>query len=227
MTDEWLYVTEQRTGPGFSHTSAMSLYVEWHFTDISGLSHLSSHEEQQRRLLILGFVLGHKLLCYWLNELLGRLQFPFLLCVWTNQERDMERCLKSKKSGWGMHGWMEWRSRKEWWLVDRYMFKEKEGWLHTAAPHGAAPRRVVHSPTNRTRQGPSCSCTALDSLSSSTGRGCQGKSRHSGSFSTSTRPCRVIMCPSASRRISVGIPGEGGTVGEGNVRGRERKAWNS
>ncbi|KAG7258204.1 hypothetical protein CRUP_001853 [Coryphaenoides rupestris] len=33
-------------------------------------------------------------------------------------------------------------------------------------------------------------CTALASLSSSTGRGCHGNSRHSGSFSTSTRPWR-------------------------------------
>lgn len=70
-------------------------------------------------------------------------------------------------------------------------------------------RAPVCSPTNRTRQGPSWSCTALASLSSSTGRGCQGKSRHSGSFSTSTRPCRVITWPSASSTISVGIPGGG------------------
>lgn len=62
------------------------------------------------------------------------------------------------------------------------------------------------SPTNSTRQGPSWSCTALDSLSSSTGRGCHGKSRHSGSLRISTRPCRVIMWPSVSNRISVGIP---------------------
>ena len=84
----------------------------------------------------------------------------------------------------------------------------------------------VFSPTNRTRHGPSWSCTALDSLSSSTGRGCQGKSRHSGSFSTSTRPCRVIMWPSASNRISVGIPrerGGGKKRGEDGVGGRQRE----
>lgn len=79
-----------------------------------------------------------------------------------------------------------------------------------------------HLPTNRTRQGPSWSCTALDSLSSSTGRGCQGKRRHSGSFSTSTRPCRVIMCPSASSRISVGIPGQEVRGGEDDAR---QKTW--
>lgn len=71
---------------------------------------------------------------------------------------------------------------------------------------------MSNSPTNRTRQGPSWSCTALDSLSSSTGLGCHGKSRHSGSFSTSTRPCRVIMYPSASSRISVGMPERRGRV---------------
>lgn len=80
---------------------------------------------------------------------------------------------------------------------------------------------MSNSPTNRTRQGPSWSCTALDSLSSSTGRGCQGKRRHSGSFSTSTRPCRVIMCPSASSRISVGIPETRGGVKPIG----ERKSW--
>lgn len=61
-------------------------------------------------------------------------------------------------------------------------------------------------PTKRTRQGPSLSCTALESVSSSTGLGCQGNSRHSMSFSTSTRPCRVITSPLESRTIRVGMP---------------------
>lgn len=61
-------------------------------------------------------------------------------------------------------------------------------------------------PTKRTRQGPSFSCTALESVSSSTGLGCQGNSRHSMSFSTSTRPCRVITSPWESSTMSVGMP---------------------
>lgn len=61
-------------------------------------------------------------------------------------------------------------------------------------------------PTKRTRQGPSLSCTALESVSSSTGLGCQGNSRHSMSFSTSTRPCRVITSPLASSTMRVGMP---------------------
>lgn len=50
------------------------------------------------------------------------------------------------------------------------------------------------------------SCTALESVSSSTGLGCQGNSRHSMSFSTSTRPCRVITSPLESSTIRVGMP---------------------
>lgn len=64
-------------------------------------------------------------------------------------------------------------------------------------------------PTKRTRQGPSFSCTALESVSSSTGLGCQGNSRHSMSFSTSTRPCRVITSPWESSTMSVGMPATG------------------
>lgn len=74
------------------------------------------------------------------------------------------------------------------------------------------PQLCCHSrdapsiPTKRTRQGPSFSCTALESVSSSTGLGCQGNSRHSMSFSTSTRPCRVITSPLESRTMRVGMP---------------------
>lgn len=68
-------------------------------------------------------------------------------------------------------------------------------------------------PTKRTRQGPSFSCTALESVSSSTGLGCQGNSRHSMSFSTSTRPCRVITSPWESSTIRVGMPARKGKQG--------------
>lgn len=71
----------------------------------------------------------------------------------------------------------------------------------------APPGRSV--PTKRTRQGPSLSCTALESVSSSTGLGCQGNSRHSTSFSTSTRPCRVITSPLGSSTMRVGMPAMG------------------
>ena len=61
-------------------------------------------------------------------------------------------------------------------------------------------------PTKRTRQGPSLSCTALESESSSTGLGCHGNSLQSSSFSTSTRPCRVITSPCGSSTMRVGMP---------------------
>lgn len=102
----------------FSHAESVwngiSLRLEW---PLSGLSHLSSHKEQQRRLLLLGFVLCHKLLRYWLNELLGWLQFTFLLSVWREQERkDTERSLKYGKETLGEEQctdeWSERQGRK-------------------------------------------------------------------------------------------------------------------
>ena len=74
--------------------------------------------------------------------------------------------------------------------------------------------QLSYLPTNRTRQGPSFSCTALESESSSTGLGCHGKPLQSSSFSTSTRPCRVITSPCGSNTMRVGMP----------ARERER-AW--
>lgn len=63
------------------HQTSISRENWRYFAAWSGLSHLSSHKEEQRRLLLLGFVLGHKLLCYRLNELFGWLQFAFLLGI--------------------------------------------------------------------------------------------------------------------------------------------------
>lgn len=68
------------------------------------------------------------------------------------------------------------------------------------------PRPLSSIPTKRTRQGPSLSCTALESESSSTGFGCHGNSLQSSSLSTSTRPCRVITSPCGSSTMSVGMP---------------------
>lgn len=52
-------------------------------------TYLSSYKKEQRRLLLLGFVLGHDLLCDWLDELLGRLQLSLFLSVWEGWERKM------------------------------------------------------------------------------------------------------------------------------------------
>lgn len=100
------------------------------------------------------------------------------------------------------------RSTNMSWTQYKCHFTSLKADTHWATdPCGAGHTYLLcYSPTNSTRQGPSWSCTALDSFSSSTGRGCHGKSRHSGSLSTSTRPCRVITWPSVSNRIRVGIP---------------------
>lgn len=59
------------------------------------------------------------------------------------------------------------------------------------------------------------SCTALESESSSTGLGCHGKPLQSSSFSTSTRPWRVITSPCGSSTMRVGMPARDSELGHG------------
>lgn len=81
-------------------------------------------------------------------------------------------------------------------------------------PPTLGPSPLSFIPTKRTRQGPSLSCTALESDSSSTGLGCHGNSLQSSSFSTSTRPCRVITSPCGSSTMSVGMPARESELGQ-------------